>query len=298
MNEEKQIFGGLSKLPLDKRDFSLGGVFGQFDLPPDIDFTVSTPLKIKDQGRSDDRCTAYALCAVSEDQEGVELNPDYTFAKTKQIMGEFESWGADLRAALKSAVISKGYGFIKQMTFNDDLSIETKLKNLRDWNNWPAYLDELAKVNAKQSFFFIKTFGYRDIFDAIRASLYHFRNKNQSIITGLIWCSEWTRSKDGVIRKIGTPSFGHAFKIYGQRMIHGEPFLIAQLSNGDIGDNGIFYMSREVVNAVEDFGAGMLVDLSREHAETLIKHDWTVNLLWLAKFLVVLKKYFKEIFIK
>src|SRR3990167_3980865 len=103
MTDNVKQFSGLNPLLPDERDFSVGSIFGTFDLPPDVDFTVSRPLRIKQQGDSDE-CAAYALCGVAEDTEGVELNPDYTFAKTKQLMGEFESWGADLRMAFKSAV--------------------------------------------------------------------------------------------------------------------------------------------------------------------------------------------------
>src|SRR3990167_5751264 len=101
---EKILGGGLLPTPKDKRDFSFGGIFGLPNLKdiPDTSWVVSEPLEIKDQGESD-MCTAYALTAVSEDQEGVLLDPLYQFAKIKQIMGEYESWGADLRSACKSA---------------------------------------------------------------------------------------------------------------------------------------------------------------------------------------------------
>ena len=59
---------GLTQLKGDIRDFSYSLFFGHDFEIPTVEFTVSDPLEIKDQGTSD-MCTAYALSSVSEDQE-------------------------------------------------------------------------------------------------------------------------------------------------------------------------------------------------------------------------------------
>src|ERR1051325_1982127 len=103
MPNDITIGKGLLPLPKDKRDLRLGRVLGYAKLTevPETDFMVSQPLEIKDQGDTD-MCSAYASCAASEDQEGVILEPAYTFAKTKQIIGEWRGFGANMRDALKS----------------------------------------------------------------------------------------------------------------------------------------------------------------------------------------------------
>ena len=108
-----------------------------------------------------------------------------------------------------------------------------------------------------------------------------------------MWCPEWTNAKGGIIRTKGTPESGHAFKIFGQQFIDGEPFLVCQLSNGtDNGDKGIFYMSREVINDCEEFGAFMLVDLPVEHAQILNQYNFSIKSLWFAKIILFLRNLF------
>jgi hypothetical protein len=65
-----------------------------------------------------------------------------------------------------------------------------------------------------------------------------------------------------------------------------------------VGDGGIHYFSREVVNKeFERFGAGMIIDLPKELAKELVKHEaklgsWKATLvrLWAG-----MKWWFKEI---
>lgn len=267
MTNEKQIGGGLKPLPKDDRDFSFGAIFGlpKLEELPD-EYTVSRQLFIKDQGETD-MCTAYALCAVSEDQELVELNPFYTFGKIKQIMGEWESWGADLRSACKAAV---DYGF---------LAVEGKLKvpdgddrdNAANWENWPEDSDQKAARHKKQAFFGVD--GQYDTFDNIRATLWRNRDEERSVFAGCAWRREWTGANEGIIPIVyGENGFGHAFKVFGWRKINGEIYLHAQLSNGThIGNGGLFLFPREVVNREFTYGLFTFRDMPREQAEYLHK---------------------------
>ena len=62
------------------------------------------------------------------------------------------------------------------------------------------------------------------------------------------------------------------FKIFGQKIIGSEIYLVAQLSQGeDVGDRGLFYLPREVVNKeIGAYGIFMFYDMEREEAERII----------------------------
>lgn len=256
----KEISGGLVPTPEDTRDFSFSKTFGSIEpviLPKEL--IVSEPLKIKDQSTSD-LCSAFAITAVSEDQEGIELSPEYQFAKTKQLSGEYVSWGADLRTACKSIV---KFGSIPER--NEELSLEQNGRDaVANWNNWSSGIDALAQKYRKKSYFVVD--GQYDTFDNIRSALFKYKNEHRTILTGCTWESEWTGAPNGIIpKKQGTPLFGHAFKVFGWKTFGSEPYLMAQLSNGKgIGDYGIFYFPREVVNKKFTYGAYMFMDISPE----------------------------------
>ncbi len=101
--KEVHIEAGLKRLPRDKRDFQYSKVFGTIEELPTEDFLVGDPLEIKDQFDTD-MCTAFAACAVSELQEGIKLSPEFQFAKIKELEGQWDTWGADLRQVCRSLV--------------------------------------------------------------------------------------------------------------------------------------------------------------------------------------------------
>lgn len=264
MGNNAQIGTGLRPLPRDPRDFSLAGVFGQEDISvvPDEDFVVAEPQVIKDQ-KETEFCTAYAVTAVSEDQEGVVLYPDWQFAKIKQIEGNKETWGATLRDAAKSVV---KFGSVEM----NDRELSYERDKVVDWENYPSYLEREAQKHRKKSFFNVD--GGYDTFDNIRLALWQNRDKNRSVLIGCQWRHAWNGVEDGVIPEEYElePYTGHAFKIYGQKMIDGKPHLIAQLSNGEeVGDRGRFYFPRFVINReVAGFGKFMFKDMPKEAARS------------------------------
>lgn len=148
MNEEKQITGGLKTLPYDARDFSFGAIFGlpKLEELPDVYFIP--PLAIKDQGNSD-MCAAFASISASEDQEGVELSPEYVFMKAKEMEGDYTTWGLSLRDVCK--VLTKiGSIEMKDAPF----SLATKDRDfLANFSNWPPELDGKAIKHKKASYF-------------------------------------------------------------------------------------------------------------------------------------------------
>lgn len=267
-NKKLKLGGGLLPTPKDGRDFSLGGVFGVIDIKtvPNSDFMVATPLEIKDQ-RDLDFCTGYSLAAVSEDQEGVALDPAFVFAMIKRERGEWQSWGADLRSGCK---VATKVGFIAKGDNPEDYSGKSR-NFLANWNNWNN-LDDLLKIatkHVKQSYF--KVDGSYDTFDNFRAALWQHRAEKRSIYTGCVWRSNWTYAKGGIIPKTaGTASVGHAFKICGQKNINGELHLVVQNSYGtDVGDGGLFYFPRSVVNRDFNFGGYIFKDMPTEIAKDL-----------------------------
>lgn len=257
--ENRHIGTGLLPLEKDDRDFSMGALLGEPLWIPNEEFVVAMPLKVKDQNSSD-LCTAYAACAVSEDQECVELSPEHFFAQEKKMQGQWETWGADLRTACKTAT---KIGFIEQAQAPFTLARDGRDK-VANWNNWPPTLDQFAIKHAKQAYFTVD--GIYDTFDNIRATLWAYKHEKRSILTGALWKDSWTEAAGGIIPLVdGQGQNGHAFKLFGQKFIAGAWYLMAQLSNGaSIGNQGIFYFPREVVNKEFVYGNYFFKDLPEE----------------------------------
>lgn len=258
--------------PKDDRDLKLGAVVGRA-LPADMpdEYSVADPVVIKDQGQTD-MCTAYALTAVSEDEEEVALDPFFTFGATKAITGNPTEWGADLRSACKSAVRPKEdkriYGFLEVK----DLSKLTNPATQDDRDRAADYgrisRDEMneAVMHAKKTFFTVDD-GDGDIFDDMRSAMWMTRAEKRSIFTGCNWRSVWTHGGPIIETAPSGQTFGHAVKAFGWR---GE-YIKLQLSNGkSIGDNGIFWISRLALNQSFTFGAYTFLDMPREDAEKAV----------------------------
>lgn len=256
---------GLTATPKDDRDLPLEPVFGAaqpIELPKS--YVVSKPLMIKDQ-KNTDMCTAFALTAVSEDQELVELSPEYTFWKTKQITGKPDDWGADLRSACKSGVQRHG-GFLPVSRYATPVVYDSSVRdNAARGVGFSKDHDWAAKKYAKKTYFKVNAVG--DIFDGMRSAMWQTRDEERSIFTGIDWRPTWNGLKE--IEKVGRgSSYGHAIKIFGWESYRTEDFLLAQLSNGvGIGDKGIFKISREVINTQCTYGSYTLMDMPREQAE-------------------------------
>lgn len=268
---------GLIPLKKDKRDISFGAFF-KFPKLEELprEYLGSEPLEIKNQG-SDDSCTGQASAAVSEDQEGVILSPYYTFAKGKMISGDIEGFGLDLRDICKAAV---KYGFLEKQDDPGDLP--------RDGALIDPTLDEKAAIHRKGSY--LSVGGNFDLFDAFRTVIWAMRDEKRSIITGCTWKNIWTYSSNGIIPKfdLDKGAFGHAFKIKGWKEINGEPYLIAQLSQGTgVGDEGLFYFPRSVVNKEFTYGAFTFSDMPAEE----VKQSWN----WRIKLIEFLKNHIIDI---
>ena len=285
MKKEIQIVGGLRELPFDSRDFSLDKVFGTINIKtiPDKDFMVSDKIFIKDQ-KTSDICVAAASCGVSEDQEGVPLSMEWFFSQVKKIEGNWETWGANLRDACKTAV---EIGFLEKVEAQFDISNGRNF--IADWENWSPKLSEKALIHRKKSYFRVD--GPYDNFNNCRAALWQHREDKASILTGVIFQRGWNEAKDGIIDFEGDSLFGHALKISGQKKINGKWYLVGQLSNGiNNGNNGLFYFSQDIINKYfkfKEFGAYQFIDLPPEEAKVFAWSFW--RMIW---------EFIKKIFLK
>lgn len=275
----------LQPLPPDD-DFSHSRVFGILGLSelPTQDFFVSEPREIKNQDINypSDFCAAYAACEVSEDQEAVNLVPEYTFAKAKQLLAVkqsdniLEQYGLNLRDVCMAAL----QGFLERDydPFGCDTENRPERTFIADWRNWPADLDQLAADHRKNSFFTID--GPYDRFDNYRMAMWQNRAESRSILTGVYWRQSWTQAPQGVIPPTyeETPRLPHALKIFGQVTIDGVMYLAAQLSDGaTIGDCGVFYFSREIVNKEFGFGEFTFKDMPKAKAKYYHENNVSVE---------------------
>lgn len=278
-----KCYSALWPTPRDERDFKLGAVMGHarpMDLPDE--YTVAEPLVIKDQGQGTDMCTAYALTSVSEDEEGVVLDPFYTFGATKFITGDKAEWGADLRSAAMSAVAPKilgkrPYGFLEAKDLSKLTTPATPALRdaAADYTLITSNEETEARKHAKKSFFAVD--GPYDLFDNMRSAMWQTRSEKRSIFTGCNWRSVWTHAGPVIETAPAGQTFGHAVKVFGwskgapemgENGLPSEPYMKLQLSNGkNIGDGGIFYIGRDALNQAFSFGAFTFLDMPREDAQ-------------------------------
>lgn len=268
----------LRKLPHDARDIRVGNIFTLpkvADLP--LEFTVAEPLKIKDQ-KTSDYCGAFSSTSCSEDQETVELDPLWQFMTIKVIEGDPEAYGTDLRYVAKSFTQA---GSIEAK--DSPYTIDTPRQTIVDPASWKDKdYKSLASAHKKESFAFITPDMGMDFFDTLRSTMFH--GDKQSVTIGMGWCGEWIGAAGGVVAALGQVISGHAVKIFGWKQINGVPYLKVQLSNTTrIGDQGIFYFSREVINSQQEYGAFVFTKYDpsflAKHQELGIKVDinWLVR---------------------
>ena len=288
--ENIKIYGGLTPTPEDKRDIQFGALYTlpKLEALPQA-FRIPV-LGIKDQKNSD-LCTAFAGTLASEVQEDTVFSPEYQFAKTKQILGEHEEWGADLRSMLKS--LTK-YGSLPLNKVPQELRYDGNNRYfIANWANWDPLYDTIAAKFRKGSY--LKVSGGYDLFDNIRATIYANRKEERLAITGAIWKHGWTTAPDGVIedKEYGGQGFGHAFCFDGWEYFRGEPYLAAPLSNGEgIGNKGYYFLPRGLVNRELIWGAYTLKDIDPEAAKILVKYHFSARFEWLANFVMAIKSIF------
>ena len=197
-------------------------------------------------------------------------------------------WGMDLENLRKAAC---KFGFIeeKDSPFNADQDRDF----LAQIKNYPKELFTKAKEHLAKSGFWI---GYKpNFFDAIRIALYQHREKNLSVLTGCDFKFSWLNEPKGVIKTYDKNEqvFGHAIKIYDWCEIAGEPYLKAQLSNGIIGDNGIMYFHKNIINSpLFRFDGLMFID---EDPNKIKAEQWSILTQILDKMIKILQLMSKQL---
>lgn len=295
-DESYKVLGtGLRETPEDQRDFPLGGVYGVIDIKrvPMGNFNLPKPLVIKDQ-ESKDFCAAFMATEMSEDQEGEELGADWQMAMIKELLGEWESWGSDLRTAILSLVKVGSVPKKIQDEFLRTVGEKAKDRNfLANWNNWPAHFKEIAKKYRKESLFAVQ--GPHDAFDNVRAALWQHKEDKCSVGLGVMWRYNWNECEGGIIplEAVG-PGEGHAMKAFDQVVKNGVQYLALQQSWGiDVGDRGIFYASREVFNAYfANFKLFMVKDLPVAVAKYLVENQLTIKNAWWVRIFIGIRDLF------
>lgn len=267
---------GLQKLPVDPRDIKLGGLFNQ---PPLHEIPSEFMLDgyiIKNQGNSD-FCAAFASCLASELQEGVELSPEAVFALSKAESDDVDEWGQDLRTMCATHV-KRGAPEAKDVPF----SIQDKdAQFLRRITNYP--IDDILKsaiVHKKLSYMSMK--GNYDAFDNIRAWMWKFRAERKAAIIGVEWGWNTAYCDDP------QGGYGHAVPVVGWRKHLGTDYLVIANSWGpEQGENGLFYLSRKVINTyVPTYGGFMFTDIPAEDAKWYKENGFPKETNWLKTILI------------
>lgn len=256
-------FGGLNPLKKDRRDFRLGTIVKLPDLSELPDEFVLEDRPVKNQLNSpsgNDLCSAYGTTLMNEFQEGVELNPEWSFAAGKKISGKPDQWGQDMRTAMKA---HKDYGAVEQA------EIKEIPQNPRYLASWDKELIDKARKHYKASY--VSVVGQYDPFDDIRASIWYFRNEKRAVGLGFLWGWDF---REKVLREVLDYGEGHFIVAVGWKKLDGETFIMIQNSAGtEAGENGKHLVSRKVINHFADkYGAMMFID---ENPDEIKKLQWT-----------------------
>lgn len=243
---------GLQLQPRDKRNFQLGAVT---ELPPleELPKEYKVELAVKDQ-KDSDFCTGMVGSLMSEAQEGVVLSPEWWFAMSKRLSGNVDKWGQSVHYALKVGLV---FGAVEKALA--EWSLENKdVSFLRDPDNWPEDFVEKAKEHLKEAYFEVS--GPYDHFDNARAAMWKYRDEERILGMGLKW--GWS-FQDQMLLNIPSHGGGHMISEVGWKLFNDEPLIDMQNSYGiEAGDEGHFYMNREVFNHfAERYGVFMYKDM-------------------------------------
>lgn len=245
-----------------------------------------------------DFCTGFSSTTLDYYLHGVSFDPLYRFAKTKQIRGEYQVWGANLRDAMQAAV---KFGSLPAV--NAPFKRADKTRDfLANWNNYPKALDAIAVKFRDGSFF--KVDGSGDAFDNIRSTLWINRQYRRGVNFGLFWRPEWGLAKNGVVEDsnyLYPEGQGHAVDLIGQKIINGVPYIILQNSWGpDVGQHGLYYFPRSIINKEAAVGFGMftLSKLSGTRASRYTAYNISINDSFITKGFKILFGFFTNIFSK
>ena len=262
---------GLNSTPYSEKDapFALGVVMDQIDIAtvPKENWDY-TGLTIIENQQNSDMCGGHAGGAAVEHFDDVPMCKVFQFATSKWAEGgDIMNYGTNLRAIgegmRKIGSLPKADCPHCKLTVDTDDYFGDKWRNI---NSWPKESLDIAKQYKIKSYLWVDK-GRYDTFDNIRSALWKWRDKKQSIITGVGWRGNWTGAPAGVIPQEKRDVVGgHAVLIQNkQEIIDGREREVVQNSYGQgIGDDGRFKFDRGVINRDFTYGAIMPIDLDPE----------------------------------
>lgn len=290
---------GLLPLPLGGvyiHQYRLLGALAQQNIP-NTDFFVGHPLGIKNQ-KSFNFCFAFAKDAVVEDEVGIELDPLYSVATACELLGHVQVNGMSLvdicEQETKVGALDKS---LAPYSVDDGHPAEF----LADWHNYPESFKPLAYEHQRPTAVRVDT-GPHDVMDNMRAAMYQNIDEHRSILTGVMWRDSWTNAPGGMIPADYDPmepGDGHAIKIFGQMWIPAENDvrLVCQNSWGeDVGDKGLFYFPRKLVNQEFTFGAFSFKNIPPHKAQFHSDNNIPLSAGFCAKWIGLIKGIFISYF--
>lgn len=207
-------------------------------------------------------CSSYSACAVQESQHGIPFDPEDYYNAEGIVNGEVQDYGYDLRTLMATGY---KYGFRPLSGGNPN--------DYKEGN-------------------YFSIDGDLDTFDNIRVALYMAKDQKKTAITGLMWYKEYLDNP--IIDKnldYKTPTGLHAIKIAGFTEIDSVSYLVLQNSWGNsVGKNGLFYMSREIVN--KELTMGNFIWRTIDEEQQIIKTELRILVL-LKRLLELLKDLFR-----
>src|SRR5687768_17581116 len=150
--EKETIHGGLLPEIQDERDLEVGGFFTLPKLSEVADEFVVGSLDNVLHQKNTDYCATHAGCDVSKDQEGIDLDPCWQFMLAKQIDGNLEGWGLQLRDMAKSFT---KFGSIEKK--DSPYTVDTPRSVIVNPKSWFPSLLFKAEKHKKESYLKIKS---------------------------------------------------------------------------------------------------------------------------------------------
>jgi hypothetical protein len=189
-----------------------------------------------------DFCAGYSGAYAAEATEHEPLSGAFLFAKAKELTGEWSSWGTSIRQICKDR---NKFGICSKKLYDYAWGKRDRFAN---WNNITAEAVKDAEKHKSQSYFqVVKPWGW-DLYDTIRAYLWHFKDQNILINTG----------RDA-----------HAATIIGYDPNRG---LVGRDSyNGETYEKGLRYFDRNFANGL--FTPYFSWDMPRNLAELLVQFN-------------------------
>lgn len=227
---------------LDHKNYDYGRTFGTTEvLLSDLNFEAGITNPSQNQPDNlfgnpafPNGCTAFTTTDIATDEDKVQYNPGFTYARTL---------------------------LIEDAAPNSPCSIEDSMKSSTDYGlQAHGETDTDALTHRRAPYFEIRPHNGQDWFDAARSAI---QTNKRSISVGTQWFPEFTAS-GGVVDDFNLRSTTdwHCYKVSGWIPKGTNIYLIVKPWLGpEYGDNGFFYFSRTAFNKLMSVsGTGMFTN--------------------------------------